>query len=257
MEGLADALAQFLDGRKLEPIVLLGGSMGGVVAQHFVLRYPGRVLRLLLVATGAYTADPEGALEKADALAAASWGEDAVTPIINGFFWQTPPRLELARCAKLRPWPPRPPRSRLLARMPGRAHWNGSAKLRREPSSSRDGMIGYALPSTAQRCEIGSLVPGSRYSRAQGTLRISRNPRPFIGSHCRSSSPADSARKSSGRSSWWSLATATSICLPFTNISIDYRQKRNHPNPKANLHKILLSPFSMIRAPYLANKLPY
>ena len=60
MEGLADALAWFLDGLKLASVVLVGGSMGGVVAQHFALRHPGRVLRLLLVATGAYTADPEG-----------------------------------------------------------------------------------------------------------------------------------------------------------------------------------------------------
>src|SRR5215468_7436184 len=48
MEGLADALARFLDGRKLGPVVLVGGSMGGVVAQQFALRHPGRVLRLLL-----------------------------------------------------------------------------------------------------------------------------------------------------------------------------------------------------------------
>src|SRR5215831_16282802 len=48
MEGLADALARFLDGRKLGPVVLVGGSMGGVVAQQFALRHPGRVLRLLV-----------------------------------------------------------------------------------------------------------------------------------------------------------------------------------------------------------------
>ena len=101
MEGLADALAGFLDGRKLGPVVLVGGSMGGVVAQHFVLRHPGRVLRLLLVATGAYTADPEGALANADALAGASWGEELVTPIINGFFWQKPPEPGLARLRQI------------------------------------------------------------------------------------------------------------------------------------------------------------
>ena len=39
--------------RGLEPIVFVGGSMGGVVAQHLVLRHPPRVSRLLLVATGA------------------------------------------------------------------------------------------------------------------------------------------------------------------------------------------------------------
>ena len=101
MEGLADALALFLDGRRLAPVVLVGGSMGGVIAQHFALRHPGHVLRLLLVATGAYTADSEGALAKADALAAAAWGEDAVTPIINGFFWRSPPGLDLARLRQI------------------------------------------------------------------------------------------------------------------------------------------------------------
>jgi len=101
MEGLADALAGFLDSRKLARVVLVGGSMGGVVAQHFVLRHPSRVLRLLLVATGAYTADPEGALAKADTLAAASWGEEVVTPIINGFFWRMPPAPCLARLRQI------------------------------------------------------------------------------------------------------------------------------------------------------------
>jgi 3-oxoadipate enol-lactonase len=75
--------------------------MGGVVAQHFALRHPGRVLRLLLVATGAYTADPEGALAKVDALAATPWGEQAVTPIINGFFWRTPPEPGFSRLRQI------------------------------------------------------------------------------------------------------------------------------------------------------------
>jgi 3-oxoadipate enol-lactonase len=101
MEGLADALARFLDGLKLASVVLVGGSMGGVVAQQFALRHPGRVLRLLLVATGAYTADPEGALAKADALAAASWDEDVIKAIINGFFWRTPPEPNLARLRQI------------------------------------------------------------------------------------------------------------------------------------------------------------
>ena len=99
MEGLADALAGFLDSRKLARVVLVGGSMGGVVAQQFALRHPGRVLRLLLVATGAYTADPEGALAKADALAAISWGEDAITPIVTG---ERQRSRALRACAKLR-----------------------------------------------------------------------------------------------------------------------------------------------------------
>ncbi|MFI4986404.1 MAG: alpha/beta fold hydrolase [Alphaproteobacteria bacterium] len=97
MEGYADALAHLLDERGLEQVVLVGGSLGGVVAQHFALRHPGRLLRLLLAATGAVTADPAAALAKADALAAAPWNEATVTPIVAGFFHRAMPAAELAR----------------------------------------------------------------------------------------------------------------------------------------------------------------
>lgn len=91
MEGYADALAALLDAKGLDRVVLVGGSMGGVVAQHLVLRHPARVLRLLLVATGAYTADPAAALAKADSLAAATWDAATVEPIAKGFFRHSPP----------------------------------------------------------------------------------------------------------------------------------------------------------------------
>jgi len=97
MEAYADALAGFLDARGLRQVVVVGGSMGGVVAQHLVLRHPDRVLRVLLVATGAVTADAPGALAKADALAAAAWDENTVRPIVDGFFHRPPPAAELAR----------------------------------------------------------------------------------------------------------------------------------------------------------------
>jgi pimeloyl-ACP methyl ester carboxylesterase len=64
--------------------------MGGVVAQHLALRHPKRVARLLLVATGAATADPAAALARADSLEATPWGQEAVRPIVAGFF-RTPP----------------------------------------------------------------------------------------------------------------------------------------------------------------------
>lgn len=96
MPALADAVAKLLDHRGLKQVVLVGGSMGGVVAQHFVLRHPERVLRLLLVATGAATADPAGALAKADAMEASRWNEEAVTPIVAGFFYNSPPAEKLA-----------------------------------------------------------------------------------------------------------------------------------------------------------------
>jgi 3-oxoadipate enol-lactonase len=97
MEGLADALAAFLDDRRLDRIVLVGGSMGGVVAQHLVLRHASRVSRLLLAATGPYMADPAGALAKAAVMEAGPWDEATVTPLVNGFFYQPPPASELAR----------------------------------------------------------------------------------------------------------------------------------------------------------------
>jgi len=61
MEGLANALAHALDTWDAGPkITLVGGSMGGVVAQHFALRHPERVGRLLLVATGGFTPNMDG-----------------------------------------------------------------------------------------------------------------------------------------------------------------------------------------------------
>lgn len=95
MEGYADALARLLDELGLDRVMLVGGSMGGVVAQHFALRHPGRVRRLLLVATGAFTADPRAALAKADALASAAWDEASVAPIVDGFFHRPPPAARL------------------------------------------------------------------------------------------------------------------------------------------------------------------
>ena len=101
MAGLADALARELDARGLQQVVLVGGSMGGVVAQHFVLRHADRVRRLLLVATGGFTANEALALEKADALSALQWNEEAVTPIVDGFFHQRPSAAVLAEYRRI------------------------------------------------------------------------------------------------------------------------------------------------------------
>lgn len=96
MPALADAVAALLERRGLAQVILVGGSMGGAVAQHLVLRHPQRVSRLLLVATGAFTADPPGALARADVMAAAPWNEATVTPIVAGFFYKVPPAEKLA-----------------------------------------------------------------------------------------------------------------------------------------------------------------
>jgi len=102
MPGLADAVARELDAMGVrEPIVLVGGSMGGVVAQHFALRHSKRVARLLLVATGGFTLNVPLALEKADALSAATWNEETVGPVVNGFFHQPPTAARLAEYRKI------------------------------------------------------------------------------------------------------------------------------------------------------------
>ena len=96
MAALADRLTAQLDAWGAPRVVLVGGSMGGVVAQHLVLRHPERVERLLLVATGAMTGDEATALKKADALEAAEWNEQTVSPIVDGFFYQRPSASSLA-----------------------------------------------------------------------------------------------------------------------------------------------------------------
>lgn len=88
MEGLADAVARMLNRSGIQQVVLVGGSMGGVVAQHFALRHPGRLTRLLLVATGAFTADPVAANGSADTLAASEWNAFTADRVTGGFFHQ-------------------------------------------------------------------------------------------------------------------------------------------------------------------------
>jgi pimeloyl-ACP methyl ester carboxylesterase len=97
MSAMADAIVRMLDARGIDRMRLVGGSMGGVVAQQLVLRHADRVERLLLVATGAVMGDPAAGLAKADAIATASWDEAAVAPIVDGFFHRRPPDGEIAR----------------------------------------------------------------------------------------------------------------------------------------------------------------
>ena len=99
MEAYADGLAALLDARGLDQIALVGGSMGGVVAQHFALRHSARLARLLLVATGGVMGDPAAGLARADVVAASPWDAAAVEPVVAGFF-RVPPSSE--RLAELR-----------------------------------------------------------------------------------------------------------------------------------------------------------
>ena len=100
MEAYADGVAAFLEGRGVGRIVLVGGSMGGVVAQHFVLRHPRIVERLLLVATGAFTPDPAAALAKAEAMAG-RWDDAAAEQVVAGFFHRPPPAARLAELRRV------------------------------------------------------------------------------------------------------------------------------------------------------------
>jgi pimeloyl-ACP methyl ester carboxylesterase len=101
MEAYADALAALLDARGLGPVALAGGSMGGVVAQHFALRHPARLARLLLVATGAVMGDPAAGLARADAVAAAAWDDAAAAAVVAGFFRDPPPAPRLAEYRRI------------------------------------------------------------------------------------------------------------------------------------------------------------
>lgn len=96
MEAYADALAALLTEKGIGKATIVGGSMGGVVAQHFALRHPALLQRLLLVATGAFTADPPAALAKAESLAAGEWNAQAVEPIARGFFLNLPDEADFA-----------------------------------------------------------------------------------------------------------------------------------------------------------------
>ena len=58
--GLADALAALLDARGVERAILVGHSMGGMVAQEFVARRPDRVAALVLYATSPAFGGPAG-----------------------------------------------------------------------------------------------------------------------------------------------------------------------------------------------------
>lgn len=95
MEDYADALAGLLAARGIRRAVIVGGSMGGVVAQYVALRHPALVDRLLLVATGAFTADPAAALARADAFAA-RWDDAAADSVVAGFFHRPPEEARLA-----------------------------------------------------------------------------------------------------------------------------------------------------------------
>ncbi|MBX3070020.1 MAG: alpha/beta fold hydrolase [Thermomicrobiales bacterium] len=104
MEAYADRLSALLDALSVERACVVGGSMGGVVAQHFALRHPDRLARLVLVATGARTPDPAGALAKADKIATSPLTDADIAQTVAGFFSSIPDhvdRLQLEAIARM------------------------------------------------------------------------------------------------------------------------------------------------------------
>lgn len=53
LNAMADGLAALLDAERLDAVHVVGGSFGGMVAQHFVRRFPDRVHSLVLSHTSA------------------------------------------------------------------------------------------------------------------------------------------------------------------------------------------------------------
>lgn len=86
----ADEVRAFLDALGLPQVVLVGNSMGGVVAQCFAGLYGSRLRRLVLVGTGPYLRDPAGAFERARRFRTMEWTRETLADVIRPFFL-TPP----------------------------------------------------------------------------------------------------------------------------------------------------------------------
>ena len=76
----ADDLRAVLDELALERVHLLGASMGGLIAQEFYHRYPGRVRSLMLACTGVGANDPANIDPEPEAVAALTLDRRRETP---------------------------------------------------------------------------------------------------------------------------------------------------------------------------------
>ncbi|MFN8522844.1 MAG: alpha/beta fold hydrolase [Chloroflexota bacterium] len=88
MEGYADWLASLIRSLDVGSVSVIGGSMGGVIAQHLVLRHPDVVARLVLVATGGNTPNPQAALDRANMLESTEWTPELAQATAAGFFYR-------------------------------------------------------------------------------------------------------------------------------------------------------------------------
>jgi pimeloyl-ACP methyl ester carboxylesterase len=85
IKGLADAVAQFIQDRKLGAVTLVGSSMGSTVAQFVTLRHPRLVRRLLLTATSA-NPPPRTSAPLDPAAARNFWATRDIKAMVDGFF---------------------------------------------------------------------------------------------------------------------------------------------------------------------------
>lgn len=88
--GYADDAVAFADALGLDRFVLAGNSMGGVVCQSLATRHPGRLLKLVLVSTGASVPDPPAALAKADRMDRRDLDRAFFEAAVSGFFADPP-----------------------------------------------------------------------------------------------------------------------------------------------------------------------
>jgi pimeloyl-ACP methyl ester carboxylesterase len=86
----ADEVVGFASALGLDRFALVGNSMGGVVCQSLATRYPFKLTRLVLVSTGPYARNPEGARERAGRFASMAWDREPFREMVRGFFHAPP-----------------------------------------------------------------------------------------------------------------------------------------------------------------------
>lgn len=104
-ELLADSLARLVDDLGVEDVDLVGHSMGGMVAQEFVARYPDKVRRLVLAGTSPAFGKPGGDWQKeflAARLQPLDQGRtpaDFATDLVEGMFGRNKDEKAMSRAA--------------------------------------------------------------------------------------------------------------------------------------------------------------